>query len=78
MVTVQVTALAVLLGTTVALLAGVAGLSGIRWARWLVRIYVELFRGVSAIILVFWVFFALPILLDVFLSPLHASVLGSG
>jgi polar amino acid transport system permease protein len=39
---------------------------------------VELFRGVSAIILLFWVFYALPIMLNLFLSPLHAGVLALG
>ena len=76
--TVQVTGLAVLLGTVLALVGGVVGLSSRRPVRWIVRIYVELFRGVSAIILLFWVFFALPIMLDVFLSPLHAGVLALG
>jgi polar amino acid transport system permease protein len=76
--TVQVTGLAVLLGTLLALVGGVVGLSNRRWVRWIVRIYVELFRGVSAIILLFWVFFALPIMLNVFLSPLHAGVLALG
>jgi polar amino acid transport system permease protein len=76
--TVQVTALAVLLGTVLALIGGVVGLSASRWARSVVRIYVELFRGVSAIILLFWVFYALPIMLNLFLSPLHAGVLALG
>ncbi|HEX2054824.1 MAG TPA: ectoine/hydroxyectoine ABC transporter permease subunit EhuC [Actinomycetota bacterium] len=77
-ITVQVTALAVLLGTVLALAGGLAGLSSRPWVRWVVRIYVELFRGVSAIILLFWVFFALPIMLNIFLSPLHAGVLALG
>ncbi|MEX0789382.1 MAG: ectoine/hydroxyectoine ABC transporter permease subunit EhuC [Actinomycetota bacterium] len=77
-ITVQVTGLAVLLGTALALVGGIVGLSSRRWVRWLVRIYVELFRGVSAIILLFWVFFALPIMLGIFLSPLHAGVLALG
>lgn len=77
-VTVQVTGLAVVLGTVLALVGGIVGLSTRRWVRWLVRIYVELFRGVSAIILLLWVFFALPIMLDIFLSPLHAGVLALG
>lgn len=77
-VTVQVTGLAVLVGTVLALVGGVVGLSPWRWVRWLVRIYVELFRGVSAIILLFWVFFALPIMLNLFLSPLQAGILALG
>ena len=77
-ITIQVTGLAALLGTALALVGGVLGLSRRSWVRWLVRIYVELFRGVSAIILLFWVFFALPIMLGIFLSPLQAGVLALG
>jgi polar amino acid transport system permease protein len=77
-VSVQVTGLAVLLGTVLALVGGIVGLSSRPLVWMLVRIYVELFRGVSAIILLFWVYFALPIMLGIFLSPLHAGVLALG
>lgn len=77
-VTVQVTLLAALLGTVASMVFGVASMSGSRAARFVARTYVELFRGVSAIILLFWVYFALPILLDVRLSPLVAGVLALG
>ena len=76
-VTLQVTALAVAWGTVAAVVLGVASLSPIRPLRWLVRIYVEVLRGVSAIILLFWVFFALP-LLGLELSPMQAGVLALG
>lgn len=74
-VTVEVTGLAVALGTILSLVGGVVGLSPWRWVRWLVRVYVELFRGVSAIILLFWAFYALPIMLGLFLTPLQAGTL---
>lgn len=74
-VTVQVTALTVVVGTVLALIGGIAGLSRWRWVRWLVRIYVELFRGVSALILLFWAFYALPVMLNIFLTPFEAGIL---
>lgn len=74
-VTIQVTALAVLFGTVLALVGGVSVLGPFRSVRILTRIYVELFRGVSAIILLFWVFFAVPQLLGVQLTPMQAGVL---
>jgi polar amino acid transport system permease protein len=77
LLTLQVTGLAVLWGTVAAIVLGVASLSPIGPLRWFVRVYVEIFRGVSAIILLFWVFFALP-LLDIELSPLQAGVLALG
>lgn len=77
-ITVQVTFYAVILGTVIGMLGGVASLSPIRPLRWLARVYVEVFRGVSAIILLFWVFFALPPLLGIFLPPLPAGVIALG
>src|SRR5690606_3067203 len=41
-------------------------------------VYVEFARGVSAIILLFWMFFALPPLLGVNFTPLIAGVLALG
>lgn len=75
--TLQLTALSVAWATVAAILLGIASLSAFGPLRWLVRIYVEVFRGVSAIILIFWVFFALPIF-GVELSPLRAGVLALG
>lgn len=77
-VTVEVTFLSALLGTAIGLLGGIAALSRYRLVRALVRIYVEVFRGVSALILLFWAAFALPQLLDVDLSILSAAVVALG
>jgi len=76
-VTLQVTALAVVWGTLVAVAFGVASLSPVAPLRWAVRVYVEVFRGVSAIILIFWVYYALP-LIGVDLTALQAGVLALG
>ena len=76
-ITVQVSALAVLWGTVVAIVLGVVSLSPVGPLRWLVRVYVEVLRGVSAIILLFWIYFALPFF-EVDLSPLQAGVLALG
>jgi polar amino acid transport system permease protein len=77
LVTIEVSALAVAWGTVVAIALGVASLSPRRLVRGLVRIYVELLRGVSAIILIIWAYYALP-LFGVDLSPLQAGVLALG
>jgi polar amino acid transport system permease protein len=76
-ITVQVTAYAAAWGTVVAIVLGVASLSPNRLIRSVVRVYVEVLRGVSAIILLFWVFYALP-LLGISLEPLSAGVLALG
>lgn len=77
-VTLTVTGLSVVLGTVIGLLGGIASLSSIPPLRWAVRVYVEVFRGVSVIILLFWLFFALPQLMDISLSPMQAGVLAIG
>jgi polar amino acid transport system permease protein len=74
-VTVQVTAYATLFGTALALVGGVSVLGPFRSVRIITRVYVEVFRGVSAIILLFWVFFAVPQLFDIQLTPMQAGVL---
>lgn len=75
--TIHVTGLAVAWGTVVAVALGVLSLSSVTPVRWLVRVYVEVLRGVSAIILIVWVYYALP-LLGVELSPVQAGVLALG
>lgn len=76
-ITIQVTGLATAWGTVVAVVLGVASLSRIRPLRWFIRVYVEVLRGVSAIILLFWVFSALP-RFGPSLSLLQAGVLALG
>ena len=77
-VTVQVTVLAAVPGTVLAVAGGIAALAANRIVRWLTVVYVELFRGVAAIILLFWIFYTLPQLFDIFLSPMQAGVLALG
>lgn len=77
-ITLQVTAYAVVIGTGIGLLGGIAALSRFRTLRWITRVYVEVFRGISVIILLFFVFFALPQLLDISLSHMQAGVLAIG
>lgn len=76
-ITVQVTVLAVAWGTVAAIVLGVASLSSSVLLRAAVRVWVEVFRGVSAIILMFWVYYALP-LFGLELEALTAGVLALG
>lgn len=88
-VTAQVTALAVAWGTVVAIVLGVLGqlrppergglpIVALVWlVRGAVRVYVEVIRGVSAIILLVWIYYALP-LFGLELSAMQAGVLALG
>jgi len=60
-VTLQVMAGAVVLAVPLALAAGICRLSTLRPLRWIASIYVEVFRGTSALVQLFWFYFVLPL-----------------
>lgn len=76
-VTVRITAGAAAVGLVCALVAGLAGVSHSRWVRAGARTYVEFFRGTSALVQLFWLFFALP-LVGFRLAPMFAGILALG
>ena len=76
-VTAQITFLAGPLALMVAFAAGIARLSELRAVRWPTACFVEVFRGTSALVQLFFLFFVLP-LLGVELSPLATGVLALG
>ncbi|HCZ48083.1 MAG TPA: ectoine/hydroxyectoine ABC transporter permease subunit EhuC [Gammaproteobacteria bacterium] len=59
-ITLQITAGGTLVAVLAAFAAGVAQLSPHRWLRIPALIYIDLFRGTSALVQLFWVYFALP------------------
>ena len=76
-VTVQVTFLAAGLGTILSILSGLAGLSPYRLVRWVNQVYVDFFRGTSAIVQLFWIVFALP-LIGISISPFVGGIVTLG
>ncbi len=79
-ITVQVFVFAAILGTVLSLIFGVMGLSESRLLRAISRTYVEVARGASAIVLLIWAAFALPILLGIpqVIGPLLAGIIALG
>jgi polar amino acid transport system permease protein len=75
--TIQITLLTAMVAFSAAFIAGSARLS--RW--WIVRMiagtYVEVFRGASALIILFWIYYALPFF-GVSLDALSAAIIGLG
>lgn len=59
-VTLQLTVGGALLALVLALAAGLGRRSRSRWLRWPANVYVETFRGTSAMVQLFWFYFALP------------------
>ncbi|RNB69981.1 ectoine/hydroxyectoine ABC transporter permease subunit EhuC [Brevibacillus invocatus] len=76
-VTLQVTALSMVVAFVLSFAAGFARLSRIKSIRVASSVYVEVFRGTSLLVQLFWLFFALP-LLGIELTALVAGVMALG
>jgi polar amino acid transport system permease protein len=57
---------------------GLAMLSGSRTVRVIARIYIEIWRGTSEVVQLFWIYFVLPILVGYQIVPLMAGILVLG
>jgi polar amino acid transport system permease protein len=77
-VTVQLLFLSALLATGVSFVVGIARTHRLWIVRFLAGFYTEVFRGTSALIMIFWVFFVLPPAFGWQLVPLWAGTLALG
>lgn len=77
LITLQVAALSSVVSLLLAAAAGLASSSRYTIIKGIANIYVEVFRACSLLVLLFWVYFALPFL-DIELSKLTAAVLAIG
>ncbi|GGZ57046.1 ectoine/hydroxyectoine ABC transporter permease subunit EhuC [Streptomyces inusitatus] len=77
-ITLQLTFLSAALAAAVAFVTGLARLNRLRIVRFAAGVYFEVFRGTSALILMFWLFFVLPLGLGWQLEPMWAAVLALG
>ncbi|HEX7003815.1 MAG TPA: ectoine/hydroxyectoine ABC transporter permease subunit EhuC [Trueperaceae bacterium] len=73
-VTILLALASTVLGGVLSFAAGIGKLSDNILIRWISIAYVEIFRGTSLLVQMFWLFFALP-LLGVSLSPVLAGIL---
>jgi polar amino acid transport system permease protein len=79
--TIQITVLGSILAVVMGVLAALARLYGSAPLRWLATIYVEIFRGTSALVQLFWLFFVLPqfgVMIDAFAVAVLALGLNVG
>jgi polar amino acid transport system permease protein len=79
--TIQITVLGSILAIVMGVLAALARLYGSAPIRWLATIYVEIFRGTSALVQLFWLFFVLPqfgVMIDAFAVAVLALGLNVG
>ncbi|MFE9552749.1 ectoine/hydroxyectoine ABC transporter permease subunit EhuC [Streptomyces sp. NPDC006692] len=77
-VTIQLTVYSAALAAAVAFGIGLARTHRSRLVRFLAAAYTEIFRGTSALVLMFWLFFVLPPLAGWQLVPMWAAVLALG
>ncbi|MDR3080303.1 MAG: ectoine/hydroxyectoine ABC transporter permease subunit EhuC [Streptomyces sp.] len=76
--TVQLLVLSALLATAVSFAVGMARTHRLWVVRFLAGLYTEVFRGTSALIMIFWVFFVLPLAFGWQLVPMWAGTLALG
>ncbi|ELP69568.1 ectoine/hydroxyectoine ABC transporter permease subunit EhuC [Streptomyces turgidiscabies] len=77
-VTVQLLFFSALLGGVVAFAVGIARTHRLRSVRFLAGCYTEIFRGTSALVMIFWVYFVLPPAFGWQLVPMWAGTLALG
>ena len=77
LVTVQITIGGCIMAVILAFVAAIAKMYGPRPVRWLAVAYIEIFRGTSALVQLFWLFFVLPHF-GVRLEPMTVAVLTLG
>src|SRR5690349_16940458 len=75
--TVQITAVGCVLALLMAIIAALGRLYGPALLRWLLTTYVEFFRGTSALVQLFWLFFVLPDF-GISMEAFTVAVLGLG
>ncbi|EID55413.1 ectoine/hydroxyectoine ABC transporter permease subunit EhuC [Saccharomonospora xinjiangensis] len=78
LVTIQATVGGIILATVLSFVAGLAMLSRYTAVRAITRVYVEVWRGTSEVVQLFWLYFVLPVLTGFQLLPLWAGVLVLG
>ena len=73
--TLKVTVVALSFGIPIGLFLALLRLSSKRWVSMPTGLFIEFFRSTPPLAQLFWIFFALPIIIDVEIDPYMASVL---
>ena len=77
LITLALTAAGMVVTVVVAFAAGLCRMSHRRWLRWPAGTFIEVFRGTSMLVQLFWLFFALPFF-GVQLVPFAAAIIALG
>ena len=74
-VTAEIALASTVLGAALAFAAGIARAEGGRAASWIALVYIEIFRGTSLLVQLFWLYYALP-LVGVSFDPMATGIAG--
>ncbi|CAM5761802.1 ectoine/hydroxyectoine ABC transporter permease subunit EhuC [Labrys miyagiensis] len=74
-VTLIIGVISTLIGAVIAFAAGIARAEGRRVASWIALVYIEIFRGTSLLVQLFWLFYALP-LIGISFDPIATGIAG--
>ena len=74
-VTLQLTIVSLILATALGLLLSFGSLSRLRLIRWLAIGFVEFFRAAPALVVLIWIYYALPVIIGVNFSSFISAVL---
>jgi His/Glu/Gln/Arg/opine family amino acid ABC transporter permease subunit len=75
-VTAMIAVTSMLLGAIFAFAAGLARFAGGRLLSWIALIYIEIFRGTSLLVQLFWLYYALP-LIGISFDPVTTGIVGA-
>lgn len=73
--TIKLTAIALVLGLIIGLVAALMRLSKKRYLNAPAGVYIEIFRSTPPLVQLFWTFYALPIILGIELGPFQAAII---
>jgi polar amino acid transport system permease protein len=73
--TIKISLLSMVLAMLLGLLVAFPALSHRRWLQWLNRVYVEVIRSIPVLVLLLWVYYGMPTLLDISLNHFWAGVI---
>ncbi len=79
LITIQITMIASVVAIMLAIFAALAKTSPWRALRWLANIYIEIFRGTSLLVQLFWLYFVLPLPpFNITMTSYTVAVIGLG
>jgi glutamine transport system permease protein len=73
--TIFLTVCCVIISNVLGFLISLMGLANQTWLRIVYRVYVDIFRSIPPLVSIFWVYYGLPILIDVDLNPFPAGMI---